>query len=420
MNGPDQVDPITLQSRNTNGMAFMVAPQRQRRSDPGGTSAGRTGFGRTHPVALVLLLGITFIFVACTKDPPPAPIGTAENSGPHLPVVPYDYTIPPLPPQFNSALLELLESTPGDNPITNAGATLGRVLFYDRNMSVGRTISCGSCHHQEHGFADAQPTSTGHAGQHTRRNAMHLVNQFYTRRQFWDLRAQTLEDQVLMPIQDSVEMGMTLDGAMDRLREEGFYAPLFTDAFGDDGISPQRVSRALAQFVRSIVSYRTRYDQGEESGFSNFTQLESDGKALFYNGATHCNQCHSTANFFNSDARNNGLDEVYTDNGRGEVTGDPADNGKFKVPSLRNVELTGPYMHDGRFNTLEEVVEHYNSGIRPHPNLDDRLTVEGRIGGTPLQMNLSDHDKEALVAFLRTLTDEAMATDPKYADPFTP
>ena len=211
---------------------------------------------------------------------------------------------------------------------------------------------------------------------------MHLVNQMYSRRQFWDLRAETLEAQVLMPIQDSIEMGMTLNGAMGRVQERPYYRALFNAAFGDDSITPDRVSRALAQFVRSIVSYRTRYDVGMQSGFADF----------------------------NAD---------YADNGSGEITGNGEDNGKFKVPSLRNVAISGPFMHDGRFNTLEEVVEHYNSGIRAHPDLDDRLTVEGVIGGTPLQMQLSAYDKQALVAFLGTLTDEPLVHDPRFSDPFT-
>ena len=167
-----------------------------------------------------------------------------------------------------------------------------------------------------------------------------------------------------------------------------------------------------------MASYRTPYDEGFADDFAQLTQLERDGKALFFNGQTKCNHCHMTVNFFNRDARNNGLDVVYADNGLGVVTGDPADNGKFKVPSLRNVELTAPYMHDGRFNTLEEVVEHYNSGVQQHPNLDDRLTVDGHTGGTPLQLGLTEYDKQALIAFMKALTDTPMITDVRFSDPF--
>lgn len=337
---------------------------------------------------------------------------------PSLPDQVYGYALPELPSHFDSPALDLFLSIPADNPITDAGATLGRVLFYDRRLSASYSVSCGSCHHQEHGFADTRAQSQGHAGGRTRRNASHLVNQFYVRRQFWDQRANTLEDQVLMPIEDPLEMGLDLEALSLRLQATGYYPPLFEAAFGDAAITPERVSRALSQFVRSIVSYRSRYDEGEANGFASFSQQELDGKALFFNAATRCNQCHMTANFFTPQTMNNALDVVYADNGLGERTGDPADHGKFKVPSLRNVAVTGPYMHDGRFQTLEEVVEHYNSGLKPHSNIDDRLTVDNTIGGTPYRLQLSAAQKQSLVAFLRTLTDEPLLTDTRYADPF--
>lgn len=366
-------------------------------------------------MAAVMIL--TVGFMACRKDASIFP-EEKEGAGPLLPEVPYAYGVPSLPDHFNSILLAFWESTPDDNPITDAGATLGRVLFYDRDLSVDSTVRCASCHKQASGFADPMASSKGHAGGSTRRNASHLVNQFFVREQFWDKRANSLEEQVLMPIQDQVEMGMTLDALMTRLRTRAYYPVLFEHAFGDDNITSERVARALAQFVRSMASYRTRYDQGEADGFAGFSSLEQDGKALFFNGQTRCNHCHMTANFFNRDARNNGLDEVYVDNGLGEITEDAADNGKFKVPSLRNVALTAPYMHDGRFATLEEVVEHYNSGVRQHPNLDDRLTVDGHTGGVPVQLGLSEYDKQALVAFMKTLTDVPLITDERFADPF--
>lgn len=371
---------------------------------------------RPGSLAGAVLVSVLLSFGACRKDAPIVQQPTEPTLV--LPAQLYTYTLPPMPAHFSQVLLQIWESTPDNNPITDAGATLGRVLFYDRNLSVNRTISCGSCHHQDKGFADPVAASIGHNGGGTRRNASHLVNQAYSRRQFWDQRAANLETQVLMPIQDAVEMGMTLPEVRARLLGIDHYRPLFTEAFGNDSITDVRISRALAQFVRSLASYRTRYDAGEANGFVDFTPMELDGKALFYNGVTRCNQCHMTANFHNQEPRNNGLDAVYADNGRGEITGNSEDNGRFKVPSLRNTELTAPYMHDGRFNTLEEVVEHYNSGIQPHPNLDDRLTVESTIGGTPLQMNLTAYEKQALVAFLKTLTDVPLVNDVRYSDPF--
>lgn len=372
---------------------------------------------RARAFLIGALVAVTMFYGCAKEEEEPPPAGTSA-AAPELPDVPYVYELPTLPDHFNSILLNIWESTPDDNPITDAGATLGRVLFYDRSLSTNNSINCGSCHKQEAGFADPQAFSLGHLGGSTHRNAMHLVNQFYVRAQFWDVRAPSLEAQVLMPIQDAVEMGMSLDEVTQRLRSLDYYAPLFQWAFGDDSITSDRISRALAQFVRSMASYRTPYDEGFADDFAQLTQLERDGKALFFNGQTKCNHCHMTVNFFNRDARNNGLDVVYADNGLGVVTGDPADNGKFKVPSLRNVELTAPYMHDGRFNTLEEVVEHYNSGVQQHPNLDDRLTVDGHTGGTPLQLGLTEYDKQALIAFMKALTDTPMITDVRFSDPF--
>ena len=384
--------------------------------DPRTPSKRRALIGDVSGVMLVLLAATAFM-AGCAKEEPSAPEITGVRV-PLLPAAPYNYALPLMPPSFGGFLPQLAAANMADNPITNDGATLGRVLFYDRELSANRTTSCGSCHHQENGFADPRATSLGHTGGSTRRNAMHLVNQFYSRRQFWDLRAATLEDQVLMPIQDAVEMGMTLEQVTTRLRAIPHYPQLFTNAFGNDSITSDRVALALAQFVRSIVSYRTRYDQGVENNFVDFTPIEADGRAVFFNGATRCNQCHTTANFTSLDTRNNGLDQDYADDGRSEITLNAADDGEFKVPGLRNVALTAPYMHDGRFSTLEEVVEHYNSGVQAHPNLDDRLTVESLTGGTPIQMNLSIYDKQALVAFLLTLTDEPLIADPRFADPF--
>jgi cytochrome c peroxidase len=364
---------------------------------------------------LGFVLLVTIVFLSCKKDDDN---GLVSASNPVLPAVPYSYAIPDLPPHFDLGGLPFFAFEPDDNPITDAGATLGRVLFYDKNLSYNLTTSCGSCHHQEHGFADYIAASKGHSGGQTRRNASHLVNQRFNRRQFWDQRAATLEVQVLMPLQDDLEMGMTLDQVVYRLQSLDYYHELFSSAFGSEEITSDKVSRALSQFVRSIVSYQTKYDEGVPLDFSNYSQIELDGKDIFFNGTTRCNQCHMTANFYTPQAFNDGLDVEYEDNGRGEITGNVADNGRFKVPMLRNVELTSPYMHDGRFNTLEEVVEHYNSGLQPHPNIEDRLTVENQIGGTPYQLNLTEYQKSALVAFLKTLTDHVLLDDPRFSDPF--
>ncbi|NNE55591.1 MAG: hypothetical protein HKN32_06195 [Flavobacteriales bacterium] len=213
-------------------------------------------------------------------------------------------------------------------------------------------------------------------------------------------------------------MGMTLAEVIARLESTDHYPLLFLKAFGSSAITEDGISKALAQFVRSIQSYQSKYDEGLENEFSNFSEQEIAGMEIFFDGNTRCNQCHISANFHLTGALNNGLDSDPADIGYEGVTNDPGNNGQFKVPSLRNVGVTGPYMHDGRFETLLEVIEHYNSGVQPHPYLDDRVTVEMMTGGTPYQLNMSMEDKAALVAFLHTLTDDVLLSDPKFSDPF--
>ncbi|HUR54812.1 MAG TPA: cytochrome c peroxidase, partial [Gemmataceae bacterium] len=241
---------------------------------------------------------------------------------------------------------------------------------------------------------------------------------------FWDERAETLEDQVLMPIQNKVEMGHTLPKLIDHLASQPEYPPLFRAAFGDTRVSSNRASMALAQFVRSLVSYQSKYDEGvakarvRSDDFPNFTREENRGKAVFFRA---CAICHmpgqQDAVFISPQAQNNGLDAnaATSDLGRADVTLRPVDVGRFKSPSLRNIEYTGPYMHDGRFAKLEDVVEHYSTGLKRHPNLDGRLIGPAANGGG---FRFSPGEKAALVAFLNTLSDPKFITDPKFSDPF--
>jgi cytochrome c peroxidase len=343
-------------------------------------------------------------------------------AGPQLPASAYNYARPELPFFYLQASVANLDNTPSFNLVTDEGATLGRVLFYDTALSRNRTLSCGSCHRAETGFADPAALSQGFAGGVTRRHSMGIANARYYRsgRFFWDERAQSLEAQVLMPIQDGVEMGLTLDELVERVSAAPYYPALFQAAFGDPGVTVDRISRALAQFVRSLVSYRSRYDAGRALASSStqpyptFTEEENAGKQLFFDGRTGCNNCHGGDAFVAPGPRNNGLDATTTDAGVSGITGQPRDAGRFKVPSLRNVGLRAPYMHDGRFGTLEEVVEHYNSGVQNHPNLDNPLRRNGGVR----RLNLSDAEKRALVAFLHTLSDYELAADPKFSDPF--
>jgi cytochrome c peroxidase len=342
---------------------------------------------------------------------------------PVLPTTPYNYSNVTLPTAFTTGgrAVTGVDNTPVDNPITDAGATLGRVLFYDKNLSFNRTIACASCHKQNAAFSDPSVLSLGFAGGTTGRHSMTLINtRYYSRgRAFWDERAATIEAQVLQPFQDATEMGMTLTTLLDRIDEQSYYPALFTAAFGTNAITSDKVSKALAQFVRSIVSYSSKYDIGRaatgnpNANFTNFTAEENTGKALFFNtianGGGNCISCHTTEAFINGNGGplNNGLDATTTDIGAG--------NGRFKTSGLRNIELSAPFMHDGRFSTLEQVVEHYNSGVKAHPNLAPGLK-DG--SGNPIRLNFTAAQKSAMVAFLKTLTDNSVATEAKWSDPF--
>jgi cytochrome c peroxidase len=314
------------------------------------------------------------------------------------------------------------DNTPNNNRITDNGATLGRVLFYDKQLSVNNTVSCASCHDQSKSFSDSVALSIGFNGGFTGRNSMGLANaKFYDNgRFFWDERASTLEEQVLMPIQDAVEMGLTLDELETKLQEDAYYKVLFRRAFGDETVSRQRISLALAQFIRAMVSHESKYDVGlsqtnnPRANFQNYTTSENLGKNLFFSNRTRCSDCHDSNAFVGDQARNNGLDAILTDLGVGGVTNNNNDIGEFKAPSLRNIELTGPFMHDGRFSSLSEVVEHYNSGVQNSNSLDNRL----RQGNGVRRLNLTDLEKQALVDFLVTLTDVNFINDEKFSNPF--
>jgi len=317
-----------------------------------------------------------------------------------------------------------MDNTPEDNPITNDGANLGRHLFYDTNLSANGTIACASCHKAEFGFSDDKVLSEGFEGGETGRHSMSLTNaRFYAPGMFfWDQRAETLEDQVLMPFQDPVEMGMTLDTLVATVEGQDFYPALFEKAFGDSDVNSERISRALAQFVRSLVSFTSRYDEGRAQvssaivDFPNFTEQENLGKQIFMNtpmgpNGAGCAVCHQGETMSAVEANNNGLDaNSDDDSGYGEVTGLSSDMGTFKVPSLRNVAVRATFMHDGRFTSLREVIDHYGDSVEAHPNL-----------GMPLNMHaphLSETHRDALLACLETLTDPDMLTDPKFASPF--
>jgi cytochrome c peroxidase len=325
-----------------------------------------------------------------------------------------------------------LGMTPPD--INHAKATLGRVLFYDTKLSKNEAVSCASCHKQEIAFSDDKAFSEGFDGELTLRNSLALgsVPNFKssydgssvlsgTNQQFfWDERAHSIQRQSELTIQDDIEMGMPMDELVERLSGIDYYEILFRKAYNSTSIDEEKITDALEEFINAMVSTNSPFDKGmstsdsnEHANFANYSAEENRGKSLFIQ---HCSSCHgSNMSVSPESVANNGLDAEYTDFGVGGITNSPLDIGKFKVPFLRNIALTAPYMHDGRFETLEEVLDHYSKNIQPSPNLDHRLRGSG---GAPIQLNFSEEDKNDIIAFLETLTDEVLVSDTRFADPF--
>lgn len=344
-------------------------------------------------------------------------IFAAGLPAPHLPDTRYPYADlrVPVPDYFwlgTTSSLAGIDNTPADNHTTDAGATLGRVLFYDTRLSGNDQVGCASCHQQALGFSDTARFSRGVNGSLTGRHAMALANnRFYQEgTYFWDERAPSLEAQVLQPIQDSGELGISLDDLVLKLGVTPYYPPLFEAAFGTPAVSADRVARALAQFVRSLLSTHSRFDSVFVSGgppdYTRLTPQEQEGRDLFV-GSAGCGACHHTNTQVNDAARNIGLDAARTDEGSG--------GGRFKAPSLRNVAVRGPYMHDGRFASLREVLTFYDTGVQPDPELDTRLR---NPDGTPKRLNLTAAQLDALEAFMGALTDRAFLSDPRFSSPF--
>ena len=367
---------------------------------------------------------MTLALVALSFALPHQPASAGDARYRQRPVATAFPPVPTIPQQ-----LAALDNTPVDNPASEAGIALGRILFYDRELSVNGLVSCSSCHAQAAGFDDPTRFSIGFEGRITRRSAMALANARFNPRghYFRDERAPGLEAQVLVPFTDEVEMGLEPGELASRIASRPWYAHLFKAAFGDPQVTEERAARALAQFVRSIVALGSRYDRARAgkadplADFPEFSSSQNRGKFLFMapreKGSAGCAACHESAAFVIVTPRDNGLPELAgrPDDGVGETTGLGADKGLFRTASLKNIAVTGPYMHDGRFATLEEVIEHYSSGIAANPNLAPELKDKD---GKPVRFDFTPEDKAALIAFLRTLTDEGLLADPRFADPF--
>jgi cytochrome c peroxidase len=383
-----------------------------------------------HKLLFTTVLGAAFLaaLISCTKDEKESAFALKPN----LPLSPFSYTLS-MPPGFRVPDSNIIDFFFGfsfnqSNPqITDQGATLGRVLFYDPQLSLNNSVSCSSCHHQDKAFSDGKAFSTGFAGEVTPRSSMAILNVGFNQNLFWDSRSSSAFELSTKPIQNHIEMGMeSMARLTNKLSKIDYYPALFQQAFGDATISEERIGNALSQFVCSIASGNSKFDRAQENNFADFTPQERLGFDLFMGSKTNCARCHAAPNFAAPDfvgggygidpfsggenlrgGANNGLELSYKDNGMG--------NGRFRIPSLRNIAVTGPYMHDGRFTTLNEVIEHYNSGIVNHSQLDKNLKGEN---GAPLRMNLNIVEKQALIAFLHTLTDDSMMSDVKWSNPF--
>ncbi len=366
----------------------------------------------------ILFLGIIVATTACRDD-------DEETTGSKRVVcesvpdagTPYELEVPYFFPQ---------PSLPADNPLTEEGIELGRHLFWDKTLSRNNTVSCGSCHSPETAFSDDAPKSIGLYGETTRRNSMPLMNMAWNTSFFWDGRAATLEEQILEPVTHPVEMDLTWAEAVERIESDSAYQEMFTQAFGTPCVDSLRMSFAMAQFIRTMISARSRFDLAYRYGQAQLTPSEQRGLELFlaeggdpniYPGGQNggdCFHCHGGAlvQFTDHLFRNNGLDSIIgEDRGREEVSGVIYDRGRFRTPTLRNIALTAPYMHDGRFATLHEVLEHYNSGGHESATVDPLMKFTGEgLGLSPL-------DIDDLVNFLESLSDYEFIENENFQDP---
>lgn len=383
-----------------------------------------------------VFLLVLFFFGSCQKEI----VNFREEIKLNLPKENLDY----INANYASALSESTRQIPTllrNSGVSNEGAKLGRVLFYDTQLSLNNRVSCASCHDQKSAFADSKKFSVGFENKVTPRNSMAIINPVVNNSLFWDSRASSIEALISEPIQNHIEMGMeNMDQLVKKLNTISYYPDLYAEAFGSQEITEEKTVSALSQFLRSMVSMESRFDVGAASGFTKYSDLEIRGKDIFFSEAANCSSCHKGINFSAPDGggagssiknsffvqndpsfqdhseyagpeimgtANIGLDVIYSDDGFGR--------GQFKIPTLRNIALTGPYMHDGRYSSLEEVVDHYSSNIKLHENLDDKFVEAGQVK----LLNLDDQDKAALVAFLKTLTDNEFVEAERFSDPFS-
>jgi len=314
---------------------------------------------------------------------------------------------------------------PSDNPMKESSVVLGRHLFWEKRLSADNTISCGTCHSPSSAFSDPSATSAGIDGILGTRNSMALVNLVFQPIITWDGHQPNLEEQSGAPVENVIEMHNLWVNVIADLESDPLYQDMFIDAYGSSCMDKERATKSIAQFIRSMTSFNAKYDRSIY-GPEQLTPLEQIGLDIWNDEGgsapavplgqegADCFHCHSLATeiFTDNQFHNNGLDSVFTDLGQGGVTGNPNHYGRFKTPSLRNIEYSAPYMHDGRFQTLEEVVEHYNSGGHPSATVDPFMKYT--VGG----LQLTPQKKAGLVAFLKALSDPDFINNPDFQDPF--
>jgi cytochrome c peroxidase len=362
---------------------------------------------KLHRPTLWLLL--TLAFAACSKDddtvkPPPQ---LTQCPAP----TPLTITVPPGFPEM---------PVPANNPLTVEGVKLGRLLFYDPILSGDSSQACSSCHIQDRAFSDSRPFSEGIDGLKGNRHAPVIVNPAWMGDSFWDGRVHSLEEQATKPVPNEIEMHLPWPTAIDRLTHHADYPELFCAAFGDTVITMNRVVKAIAQFERTFVSFNSKYDRVQR-GEDTFTPEEFAGYRIFGSEIGDCFHCHQEPLFTSNTFHNTGLDSVIVDRGRYDVTGDPADMGKFKAPSLRNCTERFALMHDSRFNDLRQVINHYNLGFHDGDLVDPFIRARIPDLTKPYaerRRPMREGEIDTLLIFLGTLTDPDYLTNPDLASPY--
>lgn len=345
---------------------------------------------------IVYVLLMALMFFSCKKE-------ESKNQAYYFPT----YVKLDIPVGFPEMVI------PEDNPFTEEGIELGRHLFYEKRLSGDNTLSCGSCHKPNAGYSDNRRFSVGIDNIAGDRQSMPIMNIGWSSRFFWDGRAKSLEEQIIEPVRNPIEMHETWKNAMNKLKTSPKYVRMFKKAFWGKEMDSIAAAKALAQFMRTMISGNSRFDKFNRREIT-LTPAELKGLASFQSlTGADCFHCHSGVLFTDFTMQNNGLNPVHTDKGFGDVTSNPADNGKFKVPSLRNLVFTAPYMHNGKFQTLDQVIDFYSTGVHASsPNISVSMEFASTGG-----VNLNLVEKSELKAFLLTLTDSSFITNPDFQDP---